>query len=238
MSEAAGRCRCRTRPRPDAAAVAGGPHAGRRGVLLRIDVPGRAGRGRGGRRRPVPRRALLDRGDRPRADRAAPPVVSQASSATACSPARRSSRATCCRPSVSSTPPPRPRRSSPTCSSCSCRSSGSSPLGRRLHRITLVSLAIAVAGLALLTGGGDASFGIGELLTLGCAVCFAAPHRRARRGRAPPRPGAPHDASRSLTVGIGCGVAGLRDRRLRLPRQRPRRRPRSPGSSPPPSRSC
>jgi drug/metabolite transporter (DMT)-like permease len=47
-------------------------------------------------------------------------------------------------------------------------------LGRRPHALTLVGLVLAVAGLVLLTGGADVSFGRGELLTLGCAVAFAA----------------------------------------------------------------
>lgn len=47
-------------------------------------------------------------------------------------------------------------------------------LRRRPHPLTLVGLVIAVAGLVLLTGGADMSFGRGEALTLGCAVAFAA----------------------------------------------------------------
>ncbi len=51
-------------------------------------------------------------------------------------------------------------------------------LRRRPHPVTLVGIAVAVAGLVLLTdpgGSGDASgFGWGEVLTLGCAVAFAA----------------------------------------------------------------
>lgn len=51
-------------------------------------------------------------------------------------------------------------------------------LRRRPHPVTLVGIAVAVAGLVLLTdpgGSGDsAGFGWGELLTLGCAVAFAA----------------------------------------------------------------
>ena len=47
---------------------------------------------------------------------------------------------------------------------------------RRPHPATLVGIVIAVVGLVLLTGpgGGDGGFGRGELLTLGCAVAFAA----------------------------------------------------------------
>ena len=47
-------------------------------------------------------------------------------------------------------------------------------LRRPPHALTLVSLVLAVAGLLLLTGGPDTSFGRGEVLTLGCAVAFAA----------------------------------------------------------------
>ena len=47
-------------------------------------------------------------------------------------------------------------------------------LRRRPHPLTLVGLLLAVAGLVLLTGGADMSIGRGEVLTLGCAVAFAA----------------------------------------------------------------
>jgi drug/metabolite transporter (DMT)-like permease len=49
-------------------------------------------------------------------------------------------------------------------------------LRRQPHPATLVGIVIAVVGLVLLTdpGGGGAGFGRGELLTLGCAVAFAA----------------------------------------------------------------
>jgi drug/metabolite transporter (DMT)-like permease len=51
-------------------------------------------------------------------------------------------------------------------------------LRRRPHPVTLAGIAVAVVGLVLLTdpGGGGASggFGRGEVLTLGCAVAFAA----------------------------------------------------------------
>jgi drug/metabolite transporter (DMT)-like permease len=45
---------------------------------------------------------------------------------------------------------------------------------RAPHPLTLVGVVLAVAGLALLTGGADTGFGRGEALTLGCAVAFAA----------------------------------------------------------------
>jgi len=51
-------------------------------------------------------------------------------------------------------------------------------LRRRPHRITLVGIVVAVVGLVLLTDPGGASqsagFGRGEVLTLGCAIAFAA----------------------------------------------------------------
>jgi drug/metabolite transporter (DMT)-like permease len=47
-------------------------------------------------------------------------------------------------------------------------------LRRRLHWTTTVGIAIAVAGLVLLTGGASTGFGRGEALTLGCAFGFAA----------------------------------------------------------------
>lgn len=51
-------------------------------------------------------------------------------------------------------------------------------LRRRPHPVTLVGIAVAVVGLVLLTdpgGGGQAGgFGRGEVLTLGCAIAFAA----------------------------------------------------------------
>ncbi len=47
-------------------------------------------------------------------------------------------------------------------------------LRRRPHPVTLAGLVPAVAGLVLLTGGADLAFGRGEVLTLGCAVAFAA----------------------------------------------------------------
>lgn len=53
---------------------------------------------------------------------------------------------------------------------------GFAVLGRRPHRITVLGVVVAVVGLALLTdpGGDSGGFGKGELLTLGCAVAFAA----------------------------------------------------------------
>lgn len=47
-------------------------------------------------------------------------------------------------------------------------------LRRRPHRFTVAGVVLAVAGLALLTGGAGVGFGRGEALTLACAVGFAA----------------------------------------------------------------
>ena len=61
--------------------------------------------------------------------------------------------------------------------------------------MTLVGIAVAVVGLVLLTdpggGGRRAGFGKGELLTLGCAVAFAAHVVILGRDRPPPRPDPP-----------------------------------------------
>ena len=80
---------------------------------------------------------------------------------------------------------------------------------RRLpHPLTLVALVLAVTGLALLTGGGDGGLGRGELLTLGCAVSFAA--HIVYVAKVVER----HDVLRFTfmqiaTVCAGCGLAGL-----------------------------
>jgi drug/metabolite transporter (DMT)-like permease len=85
-------------------------------------------------------------------------------------------------------------------------------LGRRPHPVTLVGIALAVVGLVLLTdpGGGGASggFGKGELLTLGCAVAFAA--HVVILGETAHR----HDPIRLATVqvavvGAGCALPGI-----------------------------
>lgn len=47
-------------------------------------------------------------------------------------------------------------------------------LRRRPHPLTLLALVPSVAGLVLLTGGAGTAMGRGEVLTLGCAVAFAA----------------------------------------------------------------
>jgi drug/metabolite transporter (DMT)-like permease len=76
------------------------------------------------------------------------------------------------------------------------------------HPLTLVGVVLAVAGLVLLTGGADAGFGRGEVLTLGCAVAFAA--HLVFLGDVAPR----HDAVRLTTVqlttvGAACLVPAL-----------------------------
>ena len=89
-------------------------------------------------------------------------------------------------------------------------------LGRRPHPLTLVGLVMAVAGLVLLTGGADASFGKGEALTLGCAVAFAA--HIVIVGETAER----HDAIRLTcvqvtTVGVACLVLSVFTGGLAMP---------------------
>ena len=85
-------------------------------------------------------------------------------------------------------------------------------LRRRPHPVTLLGIAVAVVGLVLLTdpGGGTqaAGFGRGEVLTLGCAVAFAA--HVVILGETAHR----HDPIRLATVQVGlvgavCVVPGL-----------------------------
>jgi drug/metabolite transporter (DMT)-like permease len=85
-------------------------------------------------------------------------------------------------------------------------------LGRRPHPVTLAGIALAVVGLVLLTdpggSGSSGGFGRGELLTLGCAVAFAA--HVVILGATAHR----HDPVRLATVqvafvGATCAVPGL-----------------------------
>ena len=84
-------------------------------------------------------------------------------------------------------------------------------LRRRPHLLTVAGIAISVAGLLLLTdpgGTGSTGFGRGELLTLGCAVAFAA--HVVILGQTAAR----HDPVRLATiqvavVGAGCALPGL-----------------------------
>jgi drug/metabolite transporter (DMT)-like permease len=85
-------------------------------------------------------------------------------------------------------------------------------LGRRPHPVTIAGIAVAVVGLVLLTdpggGGAEAGFGKGELLTLGCAVAFAA--HVVILGETAHR----HDPVRLanvqvLVVGAGCAIPGI-----------------------------
>jgi drug/metabolite transporter (DMT)-like permease len=81
-------------------------------------------------------------------------------------------------------------------------------LRRRPHPLTLAGLVPAVVGLVLLSGGADASFGRGEVLTLGCAVAFAA--HLVIVGETAGR----HDAIRFTcvqvtTVGVACLVGSV-----------------------------
>jgi drug/metabolite transporter (DMT)-like permease len=89
-------------------------------------------------------------------------------------------------------------------------------LGRRPHPLTLVGLVLAVAGLVLLTGGPDVALGRGEVLTLGCAVAFAA--HIVILGETAER----HDAIRLTcvqvtTVGLACLAAGVVTGGLAMP---------------------
>jgi drug/metabolite transporter (DMT)-like permease len=89
-------------------------------------------------------------------------------------------------------------------------------LRRRPHPLTLVGLVLAVVGLVLLTGGADATFGKGEVLTLGCAVAFAA--HIVIVGETAER----HDAIRLTcvqvtTVGASCLVLSLFTGGLAMP---------------------
>jgi drug/metabolite transporter (DMT)-like permease len=81
-------------------------------------------------------------------------------------------------------------------------------LRRRPHPLTVFGVALAVVGLALLTGGAGQGFGRGEWLTLGCAVAFAA--HVVILARVAPR----HDVValttvQVATVMVGCGVLGF-----------------------------
>jgi drug/metabolite transporter (DMT)-like permease len=89
-------------------------------------------------------------------------------------------------------------------------------LGRRPHPLTLVGLALAVVGLVLLTGGADVSLGRGEVLTLGCALAFAA--HIVLLGETAGR----HDAIRLTciqvtTVGVACLALSPVTGGLRMP---------------------
>ncbi len=89
-------------------------------------------------------------------------------------------------------------------------------LGRRPHPVTLASLVPAVIGLVLLTGGADSALGRGEVLTLGCAVAFAA--HIVIVGETASR----HDAIRFTcvqvtTVGLACAGASLAMGEVSLP---------------------
>lgn len=81
-------------------------------------------------------------------------------------------------------------------------------LRRRPHPLTLAGLFLAVAGLVMLTGGAGTALGRGEVLTLGCAVAFAA--HIVILGETAGR----HDAIRLswvqvTTVGAACLAASL-----------------------------
>jgi drug/metabolite transporter (DMT)-like permease len=76
---------------------------------------------------------------------------------------------------------------------------------QRPHPLTLLGVLLAVAGLVLLTGGADTGFGRGELLTLGCAVAFAA-HLVFLGGVAPRHDPVRLTMVQLATVGAACLV--------------------------------
>ena len=76
------------------------------------------------------------------------------------------------------------------------------------HPITLVGVVLAVAGLVLLTGGADTGFGRGEVLTLGCAVAFAA-HLVFLGGIAPRHDPVRLTTVQLATVGAACLVPAV-----------------------------
>ena len=76
---------------------------------------------------------------------------------------------------------------------------------RAPHPLTLVGVVVAVAGLVLLTGGADSGFGRGEVLTLGCAVAFAA-HLVFLGGVAPRHDPVRLTTVQLVTVGAACLV--------------------------------
>lgn len=73
---------------------------------------------------------------------------------------------------------------------------------------TLLGVAIAVAGLYLLSGGGGDPFGWGEVLTIGCAFGFAAHLVAVGRGAERFDP-VRFTFVQVLTVGVACGLPGL-----------------------------
>jgi drug/metabolite transporter (DMT)-like permease len=77
-------------------------------------------------------------------------------------------------------------------------------LRRRPHPVTALGIAVAVAGLVLLTdpGGSGPGFGRGELLTLGCALAFAG--HVLVLGEVAHR----HDPIRLATIQVGVVAAG------------------------------
>ncbi len=80
---------------------------------------------------------------------------------------------------------------------------------RRLpDRRTATGVVIAVVGLYLLSGSGADAFGWGEVLTIGCAVCFAAHLVAVSRGAERFDP-VRFTCVQVLTVGVLCAVPGI-----------------------------
>ena len=81
-------------------------------------------------------------------------------------------------------------------------------LRRRPDLPTVGGVVLAVAGLFLLTGGGFRSMGKGELLTIGCAIAFAA-HIVLLAEVAPRFETARLNAIQLFVVGVACFVPGF-----------------------------
>lgn len=81
-------------------------------------------------------------------------------------------------------------------------------LRRRPEATVLGGVALAVVGLALLTGGGAGGFGKGELLTVGCAVAFAV-HIVLLSELSPRFDTAKLNAVQLAVVGLACFVPGF-----------------------------
>lgn len=90
-------------------------------------------------------------------------------------------------------------------------------LRRRPHPVTMLGVALAVGGLALLTGGaGTTGFGVGEWLSLGCAFGFAA-HIVVLGETAGRHDPIRFTTAQILTVGFACLVPSLATGGLAIP---------------------
>ena len=78
--------------------------------------------------------------------------------------------------------------------------------GRPVPRRTYVAVVVALAGTLLLTGGGTATIGLGDVLVLGCAVAFAA-HIVLLSRWSPGLPSAPLALVQMAAAGVLFGAA-------------------------------